>query len=122
MNAMNSFDPIREGSKEQIIAYYKKIPASVKSEIIAVEDMNLLCLSVDTGSGRQIISALVYMTKDGKWTLLHHRKADGEYIDVRFSVKEHSALQIMGGVIAKKKGQPIVIYRPVDTVLIKPKK
>ena len=118
---VNSLAPLREGSKNQIIAYYKKIPATVEAKIIEVKDTNLLCLSIDTGSGKYIISVFVYAGKEGRWTLFHYRQASGDCIGVGFSMKDHHNLQVRGWFVSKKKGQLKYISKVVDTVLVKPK-
>ena len=122
LNPVSPLSPLKNGSKEQIIAYYTKWPATVKAELIAIEGVNVLCLSVDTGSGKQIVSAFIYTKSGDKWSLLYQRDADAKCIDIKFSVKGRESIQILGAVVSTKNHHYKVIYKVLHTVCVALKK
>lgn len=117
LNPVSPRTPLQEGSKEEIIASCKKLPATVKAEEITVGGVNLLCLSADSGSGKYIVLALVYTKSGDKWKLIYYRAADGKYVDIKFLPKGHDSIQVLGGVASTKNNHFKVTYKVLHTVM-----
>ncbi len=78
---------------KQIADYYHRIPMmNLQKEEFHSKHGNILCLNIDTGSGRAIMAAIIYLQVDGKWRMVYARAIDYKWNYFRYRLKDDKLL------------------------------
>lgn len=114
----SGFEPLTKASgRQEIISYYKKRSiGGVEAQRFQRNGKDLLCLTVNSGSGISLVATFAYLLHNAEWRLIYQRPPSRHTI-IQFVSVDGTQIQVKGGFPSQPKGEPFrVEYKVLHTI------